>query len=153
MIKTVGKVKKPWKTDSFGALARSQLQAYRHDWGSTLGMEEGMFSLGLVQNTSAWWGDYGNNAPQLQDVGFQMATIPGTEACSERVFSAVSHIWTDNRNRLLMGRAAMLSFVYFNKRVQDRITAIPSYADWLEMLGAMEEQEQQVHIGRSAWHG
>lgn len=140
------KVKKPWKTDAMGALARSQLQAYRHDWGSTLGMAEDMFTPGLVQNVSTWWCDYGENAAQLQDVAYQVAPIPAAESACERVFSAVAHIWTDNRNRLLMGRAAMLSFVYFNKRGQDRITAVPTNSDWMEMLEAVGEQQQQVCI-------
>ena len=53
-------------------------------------------------------------------------------------------IWTNKRNRLLMGRAAMLAFVYFNKRVMDRIEATPTDKDWLEMLDAMDERDPLV---------
>ena len=38
----------------------------------------------------------------------------------------------------------MLAFVYFNKRVMDRIEATPTDKDWLEMLDAMDERDPLV---------
>ena len=72
----------------------------------------------------------------------RVSDIPATDAGGERVFSAVAHVWTDKRNRLLMGKAAMLSYVYFNHRVQERIDAVPDQEDWEEWVGHMEERER-----------
>jgi hypothetical protein len=51
----------------------------------------------------------------------------------------MSHIWTDSRNRLHMGRAAKLGFVYFNQRVMRRLEATPTADDWVTMLDEMED--------------
>ena len=38
----------------------------------------------------------------------------------------------------------MLAFCYFNKRVQDRIDAIPTASSWDEMLKVQDEQDNYV---------
>ncbi len=44
----------------------------------------------------------------------------------------MQHIRSNKRNRLLMGKAAMLAYVYFNHRVQERIDAVPDERGWEE---------------------
>lgn len=89
---------------------------------------------------TGWWEEYGGKAGKLQEVAMRVLSIPASSASGERVFSALKHIWSPKRARMLMGRAAMLTYVYFNKRVMDRSTApIASAGDWESMMDAMDE--------------
>ena len=42
-----------------------------------------------------------------------MLILLASSAGGERVFSAIKWLWTDRRASMLLGRAAMLAFVYF----------------------------------------
>jgi hypothetical protein len=46
--------------------------------------------------------------------------IPPSSMAGERLFSAFSNIWTDKRNRLLVGRIRMKAYVFFITRVMKR---------------------------------
>ena len=136
-----GEIRRAWIPDDHGDAARRQFQDYRHS-PETLGLQPSCF-LSVV-NVERFWLDYGEKCIFLIDVALRLCCIPAAAAAGERVFSALAHIWNDNRNRLLMGRAAMLAFVYFNKRVQERIDTVPSEADWLELLDVMDAEKTQV---------
>ena len=43
-----------------------------------------------------------------------MLSMLASSAGGERVFSALKWIWSDRRASMLLGRAAMLVFIYFN---------------------------------------
>jgi hypothetical protein len=119
-----------WQPDTAGRNARVQLGQYRNS-PEVLGMVKEVFEdEALVKPAVWWWGDYGERCPELQDVCQRLFSIPATSAAGERVFSALAHIWSNKRNRLLMGRAAMLTYVYFNARVMQRLAAVPSAVDW-----------------------
>ena len=80
------------------------------------------------------------------DVALRVLCIPAAAAAGERVFSALGHIWSDNRARLLMGRAAMLTFVYFNARVIDRIHSPINQGDWTSFVEWIAEQPAEKDV-------
>ena len=83
---------------------------------------------------------------------------PATAAGNERVFSALGHQCTNKRGALMMGRAVMLAYVYFNNRAMDRKSTGPSADAWEESLGflgsAVEPEEvQKVAVGAQEQQG
>lgn len=85
--------------------------------------------------------------PSIIDVALMVLCIPASSAAGERVFSALAHIWSDKRASLLMGRAVMLSFVYFNSRVIDRITTPIEEGAWAQFIDWMAEQPTDRQVG------
>lgn len=130
---------RPWIADNFGDVARQQFAYYRNKLGA-IGLDEASFMAGLTEEPTPWWLDYGAECQLLMEVALRVLCIPAAAAAGERVFSALKHIWSDKRACMLMGRAAMLSYVYFNKRVIDRLDAVPTAADWDEFYRWLEEQ-------------
>ncbi|GAX82909.1 hypothetical protein CEUSTIGMA_g10335.t1 [Chlamydomonas eustigma] len=56
--------------------------------------------------------------------------------------SALAHIWSDKLASMLMGRAAMLAFVYFNKRVMERMDTNPQDVDWEHLLESVGDEDE-----------
>ncbi|KAJ9524715.1 hypothetical protein QJQ45_024338 [Haematococcus lacustris] len=48
-------------------------------------------------------------------VAQRVLCIPATAAANERVFSAFSHVWSDKRASLILGRMWVMAYIYFNK--------------------------------------
>ena len=68
-----------WITDSYGAIARCQLQAYRHT-PETLGLVPSQLNnpAMVLNGLTVWWSDYGDNCKALRDdVASRMSPIPG----------------------------------------------------------------------------
>ena len=104
-------------------------------------MDEGMFGAGVTGNTTTWWLEYGGEAKALQDVALRCAA-PATAAGGERVFSALGNQWTSKRGSMLMGRAVMLTYIYFNGRAMDRLGAGPPADAWDEFFAFLESEEE-----------
>ncbi|KAJ9509978.1 hypothetical protein QJQ45_011419 [Haematococcus lacustris] len=79
------------------------------------------FAPHLTAHPVKWWAERGGFAPLLQAAAQRVLCIPATAAANERVFSSFKHIWSDKRSSLLLGRMWLLAFIYFNKRVLERI--------------------------------
>ncbi|KAJ9522273.1 hypothetical protein QJQ45_008101 [Haematococcus lacustris] len=63
-------------------------------------------------------------------------------AANERVFSAFSHVWSDKRASLILGRMWVMAYIYFNKRVLERKPKTLSDADWEEYERWMRKTPQ-----------
>ncbi|KAJ9504969.1 hypothetical protein QJQ45_005419 [Haematococcus lacustris] len=96
------------------------------------------FAPQLTTYPVRWWRLYGDFAPELQTVAQRVLCIPATAAANERVFSAFSHVWSDKRASLILGRMWIMAYIYFNKRVLERKPKTLSDADW-------EEYERWMH--------
>ncbi|KAJ9521924.1 hypothetical protein QJQ45_024788 [Haematococcus lacustris] len=86
------------------------------------------FAPQLTSDPVSWWRQHGDFAPKLQTVAQQVLCIPATAAANERVFSAFSHVWSDKRASLILGRM----------RVLERKPKTLSDANW-------EEYERWMH--------
>ncbi|GAX79875.1 hypothetical protein CEUSTIGMA_g7315.t1 [Chlamydomonas eustigma] len=120
------KLSRPWRPDAKGLQAAELLLSQYHVDSSLsrLGLDISDFSNpGKILNGVQWWSENGHDYPELKDVAPRVSCCPATSFAGERVFSALAHIRSDKRASMLMGRAAMLAFVYFNKRVMDRQTS------------------------------
>jgi hypothetical protein len=73
----------------------------------------------------------------------KLVNIPPAAIGGERCWSDFATIWTSKRARLLVGRVAMLAFIYYNSRVlgseAGRGAAECSWEGCLERLEAMPE--------------
>ena len=107
-------------------------------------IDDGAFVDALfVKGGIPWWELYGGECTLLQDVAYRVLCIPASSCAGERVFSALKNIWTDKRASMLMGKAAMLAFVYFNKRVIERIDSDEHIIDedvWLQFIDYMDDK-------------
>ncbi|KAJ9517127.1 hypothetical protein QJQ45_009025 [Haematococcus lacustris] len=90
------------------------------------------FAPQLTTDPVRWWRLHGDFAPELQTVAQRVLCIPATAAANERVFSAFSHVWSDKRASLILGRMWVMAYIYFNKRVLERKPKTLSHADWEE---------------------
>ncbi|KAJ9521331.1 hypothetical protein QJQ45_001284 [Haematococcus lacustris] len=73
------------------------------------------FAPQLTTDPVRWWRLHGDSAPELQTVAQRVLCIPATAAANERVFSAFSHVWSDKRASLILGRMWIMAYIYFNK--------------------------------------
>jgi hypothetical protein len=75
-------------------------------------------------------------------VALKLMSMPPTAAGGERNWSTCSFIWSNSCNRLLLGRVALLVYIYFNSRVLTKTSRSFSTTDWpsfLEELDTMAE--------------
>ncbi|KAJ9515998.1 hypothetical protein QJQ45_016829 [Haematococcus lacustris] len=86
----------------------------------------------LTTDPVRWWQQHGHFAPELQTVAQRVLCIPATAAANERVFSAFSHVWSDKRASLILGRMWVMAYIYFNLRVLKRKPKTLSDAEWEE---------------------
>lgn len=154
-----GNLDRPWETDVAARMVCVELSAYCEE-PAKLGMEQRMFDSPKIKMPSTWWQEYGFRCERgLQDVALRVLNIPASSAAGERVFSALGHIWSPKRSAMLMGRAAALTFVYFNARVIDRVNAVPSADDWDDIIQWMhdrsidEEMEGAMMVDLAATEG
>ena len=133
--------KRPWLTDEFGKAARAQLMWWRNNI-SKLGLDEGCFMELLINDPVQWWMDCGASTTPLQDVACRVLVLLASSAGVERVFSAIKWLWTDRRASMLLGRAAMLAFVYFNTRVLARKEEEPSADNFKELFEWLDSNEE-----------
>ncbi|KAJ9522425.1 hypothetical protein QJQ45_008286 [Haematococcus lacustris] len=68
---------------------------------------------------------HGHFAPELQTVAQRVLCIPATAAANERVFSAFSHVWSDKRASLILGRMWVMAYIYFNNAIRLRGPFVP----------------------------
>ena len=59
----------------------------------------------------------------------------------ERSWSAWRRVWSDERNRLLNGRVALLVYCHYKQRVLDRAYDGWAGLDWDSFKHAMEEED------------
>ncbi|KAJ9510769.1 hypothetical protein QJQ45_027599 [Haematococcus lacustris] len=100
------------------------------------------FAPQLTSDPVSWWRQHGDFAPKLQTVAQRVLCIPATAAANERVFSAFSHVWSDKRASLILGRMWVMAYIYFNKRVLERKPKTLSDADWEEYERWMRKTPQ-----------
>ncbi|KAJ9514959.1 hypothetical protein QJQ45_002753 [Haematococcus lacustris] len=100
------------------------------------------FAPQLTTDPVRWWQLHGDFAPELQTVAQRVLCIPATAAANERVFSAFSHVWSDKRASLILGRMWVMAYIYFNKRVLERKPKTLSDADWEEYERWMRKTPQ-----------
>ncbi|KAJ9508277.1 hypothetical protein QJQ45_011782 [Haematococcus lacustris] len=81
-----------------------------------MNLSPSIFHPRLLRDPVTWWEWYGKKTPVLQQVAQRVLSIPATSAGVERLFSVFKFIWSDRRNRLLMGRMWAMAYVYFNTR-------------------------------------
>ncbi|KAJ9515741.1 hypothetical protein QJQ45_008619 [Haematococcus lacustris] len=91
-----------------------------------------------LRDPVTWWEWYGMETPVLQQVAQRVLSIPATSAGVERLFSVFKFIWSDRRNRLLMGRIWAMAYVYFNTRALKHQEQ-PSAADAAGVVAALTE--------------
>ncbi|KAJ9516701.1 hypothetical protein QJQ45_015139, partial [Haematococcus lacustris] len=101
----------------------------------------------------AWWRLHGDFAPELQTVAQRVLCIPATAAANERVFSAFSHVWSDKRASLILGRMWVMAYIYFNKRVLERKPKTLSHADWEEYEMWMRKTPQDQSLDQEVLEG
>ena len=73
---------------------------------------------------------------------FRVLVLLASSAGGERVFSAIKWLWTDRQASMLLGRAAILAFVYFNTRVLARAAEEPSADDFKELFEWLDSTEE-----------
>jgi hypothetical protein len=127
-----------WPEHCLSSYTRAQLFKYRTKLEG-VGMTGDMFGEVETADYAAWWRQYGLACPQLLEVA-RMCSAPASAAGGERVFSALSNQWSKKRASMLMGRAAMLTYIYFNGRVMDRSNAA-SADDWEAFYEYLQQQE------------
>jgi hypothetical protein len=71
-----------------------------------------------AEDSKAWWQHYGYECPQLQDAALKLMSAPPTAAGDERDWSTWSFVWSNSRDRLLLGHVALLVYVYFRNMSQ-----------------------------------
>ncbi|KAJ9511852.1 hypothetical protein QJQ45_004574 [Haematococcus lacustris] len=81
-----------------------------------MNLSPSIFHPRLLRDPVTWWEWYGKKTPVLQQVAQRVLSIPAASAGVERLFSVFKFIWSDRRNRLLMGRMWAMAYVYFNTR-------------------------------------
>ena len=62
-------------------------------------------------------------------------------AGSERNWSTFRRIWSDDRNRLLAGRVALLVYCHYNQRVLNRTYGNWACVDWDRFVDALEQED------------
>lgn len=67
-------------------------------------------------NPIQWWRIKGLEYPKLKTLALKYLSAPPSSVTSERLFSAASNIYTENRNRLLPENAAKLIFLLKNMK-------------------------------------
>ncbi|KAJ9505299.1 hypothetical protein QJQ45_028329, partial [Haematococcus lacustris] len=103
--------------DSAAAQARDEFHTWCSDGYMTkMKLSPNIFHPRLLRDPVTWWEWYGMETPVLQQVAQRVLSIPATSAGVERLFSVFKFIWSDRRNRLLMGRMWAMAYVYFNTR-------------------------------------
>ena len=75
-----------------------------------------VYSATAVLDPPGWYEYYGSRMLQVATVAKRLFAIPPTAPGGERNWSAVKHIWSDKRSRLLVGRVGLLVYMYFNQR-------------------------------------
>lgn len=70
----------------------------------------------------------------LTPIAERILSICPTSAASERNWSTFKYIWSDSRNRLLLGRVALLVFIYYNHRVLKATSSAPDWEAFLYLL-------------------
>ncbi|KAJ9511976.1 hypothetical protein QJQ45_004440 [Haematococcus lacustris] len=70
------------------------------------------FAPQLTTDPVRWWQQHGHFAPKLQTVAQRVLCIPATSTANERVFSAFSHVWSDKRASLILGRMWVMAYIY-----------------------------------------
>ncbi|KAJ9512674.1 hypothetical protein QJQ45_018820, partial [Haematococcus lacustris] len=58
------------------------------------------------------FGDWQEHKWQLDTVAQRVLCIPATATANERVFSAFSHVWSDKRASLILGRMWVMAYIY-----------------------------------------
>ena len=61
-------------------------------------------------------------------------------AGSERNWSTFRRVWSNDRNRLLTGRVALLVYCHYNQRVLDRKYGDWESVDWDNFVDALEKE-------------
>ena len=100
-----------------------------------------IYDPGCTQDPAAWFDDYLPQHANFIEAAKKILALPPTSSGGERNLSAFKHIWTEKRNRLLVGRAGMLVYIYFNQRVINRITKPHCAADFegfIDFLDSMD---------------
>jgi len=64
-----------------------------------------------------WWKCHGTAATSLSKLALTVMSIPTSSAASERCWSVMGNIHSDNRNRLTDEHVEKLVFIYFNERM------------------------------------
>ncbi|KAJ9518559.1 hypothetical protein QJQ45_018538, partial [Haematococcus lacustris] len=101
----------------FGCQARDEFHTWCSDgYMVKMNLSPSIFHPRLLRDPVTWWEWYGKKTPVLQQVAQRVLSIPATSAGVERLFSVFKFIWSDRRNRLLMGRMWAMAYVYFNTR-------------------------------------
>ncbi|KAJ9509401.1 hypothetical protein QJQ45_001847 [Haematococcus lacustris] len=96
--------------------AQQQQPATSDGYMVKMNLSPSIFHTRLLHDLVTWWEWYGKKTPVLQQVAQRVLSIPATSAGVERLFSVFKFIWSDRRNRLLMGRMWPMAYVYFNTR-------------------------------------
>ncbi|GFH32788.1 uncharacterized protein HaLaN_32069, partial [Haematococcus lacustris] len=103
--------------DSAAAQARYEFHTLCSDgYMVKMNLSPSIFHPRLLRDPVTWWEWYGKKTPVLQQVAQPVLSIPATSAGVERLFSVFKFIWSDRRNRLLMGRMWAMAYVYLNTR-------------------------------------
>ncbi|KAJ9530418.1 hypothetical protein QJQ45_000792 [Haematococcus lacustris] len=104
-----------------------------------MNLSPSIFHPRLLRDPVTWWEWYGKKTPVLQKIAQRVLSIPATSAGVERLFSVFKFIWSDRRNRLLMGRMWAMAYVYFNTRalkhqeqpMADDATDVARWEEWM----------------------
>ena len=91
--------------------------------------------------------------PQLKGLGFCFWTVSMVHVClcsytssgcyagSERSWSTFRRVWSDDKNRLLSGKVALLVYCHYNQRVLDRTYKNWACTDWDSFVAALEQED------------
>lgn len=88
----------------------------------------------LQTDARGWAKHYLRSATALQKAALKIFSIPPTACGNERQHSVWEMVWSKRRAGLLLGRAAVLCYIYYNGRLLDGIKAVPAPEDWAAMM-------------------
>ena len=96
------------------------------------------YDAGNTQNPVEWFDEYCPAVPRLAEVAKKVLSLPPTSSGGERNWSAFKNVWTERRNRLLMGRAGILVYIHYNQRVLSRMHEQHCAADFEGFLNYLD---------------
>ncbi|CAI9291352.1 unnamed protein product [Lactuca saligna] len=93
-----------------------QLVAYKEKRG--LFRYRGSLSTYLTRPPVIWWGEYGDDAPELKSFAIKVLGLTCSASACERNWSTFNQVHTKRRNRLNTERMNNLVYIMYNKKLK-----------------------------------
>lgn len=121
---------------STNQIAQATLQFYRFRDPTNPMSGEGAMATAKQSPAWKWWSLYGFHYPELQKVAIKVTAQVVSATSCERAWSAFGHVHTASRNRMTADKATVMTSVYWNLRLRDRLCDVNDheYFEWDELL-------------------